>query len=73
MQQIQASCNAELFEGATDGKIKKVRPHTRVADFAGDAMIRDNKAGLFVPSSGAFNPYGPTPLDEQHYAPRRPA
>lgn len=73
MQQIQASCNAELTEGMTDGKIKKVRPHTRVADFAGDEMIRRNKAGLYVHSSGGLNPYGATPLDERHYTPGRMA
>lgn len=72
MQQINASCNEELFEGATDGKIKKVRPNTRVRDYPGNAMIVDNKAGLFVPGEG-HNPYGSTPLDHQQYAPRRPA
>ena len=40
------SMSAELTEGATDGRLQKVRPNTRVADFAGDAMIRENKRHL---------------------------
>lgn len=60
MQQIQASSNAELLEGATDGKVKKSRPNTRVGDFAGHAQIMANKAGLFVPEE--HNVYGSTPL-----------
>lgn len=63
MQQIQASCNGELFEGATDGKVKKSRPNTRVGDYHGDALIMANKAGLSVPGAQQ-NPYGATPLTQ---------
>lgn len=73
MQQIQASSNAELLEGATDGKVKKARPNTRVGDFDGDRLIKANKAGLFVPGSD-HNPYGSIPMDSDAWVGKvRPA
>lgn len=41
------SLNSSLNEGATDGKYRKVRPNTTVADpSAGDDIMRANRSGL---------------------------
>ena len=38
--------NAELNEGATDGKYRKRRPNTTVAPAMGDQKVVQNRAGL---------------------------
>lgn len=38
--------NAELLEGATDGKYRKRRPNTTVASGMGDQKVQQNRAGL---------------------------
>ena len=41
------SLNGSLNEGATDGKYRKVRPNTTVADpSTGDNLMRANRRGL---------------------------
>jgi hypothetical protein len=41
------SLNTSMNEGATDGKYRKVRPNTTVADpSAGDDIMRANRGGL---------------------------
>jgi len=41
------SLNTSLNDGATDGKYRKVRPNTTVADpSAGDDIMRANRSGL---------------------------
>lgn len=43
---ISRSQNAELLEGATDGKYRKRRPNTTVAPGMGDQKVVQNRAGL---------------------------
>jgi hypothetical protein len=38
--------NAELLEGATDGKYRKRRPNTTVDAGMGDQLVVKNRAGL---------------------------
>ena len=38
--------NAELLEGATDGKYRKARPNTTVIKGQGDQTVKANRAGL---------------------------
>jgi len=38
--------NADMLEGATDGKYRKRRPNTTVAAGMGDEKIQQNRAGL---------------------------
>lgn len=38
--------NAELLEGATDGKYRKRRPNTTVAVGLGDELVVKNRSGL---------------------------
>lgn len=40
------SMNASLNEGATDGKYRKERPNTEVADHAGHELTLDNRQSL---------------------------
>lgn len=40
------SPNAELLEGATDGKYRKRRPNTTVAPGMGDQIVQANRADL---------------------------
>jgi hypothetical protein len=40
------SQNADMLEGATDGKYRKRRPNTTVAVGSGDEKIVQNRAGL---------------------------
>ena len=41
------SLNTSMNEGATDGKYRKVRPNTTVADpSTGDDIMRANRRGL---------------------------
>lgn len=40
------SMNGSLAEGATDGKYRKVRPDTEVADTAGNELTLDNRQSL---------------------------
>jgi hypothetical protein len=40
------SVNAEMNEGATDGKYRKRRPNTTVAKGMGDQSVVKNRAGL---------------------------
>lgn len=41
------SLNTSMVDGATDGKYRKVRPNTTVADpSAGDDIVRANRGGL---------------------------
>jgi hypothetical protein len=43
---ISRSQNAELNEGATDGKYRKRRPNTTVQSGMGDELVQKNRAGL---------------------------
>ena len=43
---ISRSPNAELHEGATDGKYRKRRPNTTVAKGMGDQLVIKNRADL---------------------------
>lgn len=43
---ISRSQNAELSEGATDGKYRKRRPNTTLAAGMGDQLVVKNRAGL---------------------------
>jgi hypothetical protein len=43
---ISRSQNAEINEGATDGKYRKVRPNTTVAAGQGDQLMRANRQSL---------------------------
>lgn len=45
------SMNESLVEGATDGKYRKIRPNTEVADIAGHEKTMDNRQMLH-PFSG---------------------
>lgn len=38
--------NADMLEGATDGKYRKRRPNTTVAQGMGDEKVQQNRAGL---------------------------
>ena len=38
--------NADMLEGATDGKYRKRRPNTTVAPGQGDKVVSKNRAGL---------------------------
>jgi len=38
--------NADMLEGATDGKYRKRRPNTTVAPGQGDQVVSKNRAGL---------------------------
>jgi hypothetical protein len=38
--------NADMLEGATDGKYRKRRPNTTVAPGVGDEKMVQNRAGL---------------------------
>jgi len=38
--------NADMLEGATDGKYRKRRPNTTVASGHGDQLTSKNRAGL---------------------------
>lgn len=40
------SQNADMMEGATDGKYRKRRPNTTVAPGMGDQTVANNRAGL---------------------------
>lgn len=40
------SPNAEMAEGATDGKYRKRRPNTTVAKGMGDQIVQANRADL---------------------------
>jgi hypothetical protein len=40
------SQNADMLEGATDGKYRKRRPNTTVAAGMGDQKVQQNRAGL---------------------------
>ena len=40
------SMNADLREGATDGKYRKARPDTSVAPGMGDDVVKQNRAVL---------------------------
>ena len=40
------SMNESLTEGATDGKYRKVRPNTEVADVQGNEKTLDNRQSL---------------------------
>jgi hypothetical protein len=44
---ISRSLNSQLLEGSTDGKYRKVRPNTTVADpNMGDSLVRANRQSL---------------------------
>ena len=43
---ISRSQNAELLEGATDGKYRKRRPNTTVIRGMGDEIVQKNRADL---------------------------
>ncbi len=40
------SQNADMLEGATDGKYRKRRPNTTVAPGMGDQIVVQNRSGL---------------------------
>jgi hypothetical protein len=40
------SQNADMMEGATDGKYRKRRPNTTVAPGMGDQTVMNNRSGL---------------------------
>ena len=46
--------NAELLEGATDGKYRKRRPNTTVAPGQGDQTVMQNRAGLHPYNNWGF-------------------
>jgi hypothetical protein len=46
--------NAELLEGATDGKYRKRRPNTTVAPGQGDQTVIQNRAGLHPYNNWGF-------------------
>lgn len=43
---VRRSPNAELNEGATDGKYRKARPHTTVAPGMGEELVKENRRSL---------------------------
>jgi hypothetical protein len=43
---ILRSMNADLKEGASDGKYRKARPDTTVAPGMGDEQVREERASL---------------------------
>lgn len=43
---VSRSQNADMLEGATDGKYRKRRPNTTVAPGMGDQTVVANRAGL---------------------------
>ena len=43
---ISRSQNAELDEGASDGRYRKARPDTTVTDLLGDGQTAANRASL---------------------------
>lgn len=43
---VSRSQNADMLEGATDGKYRKRRPNTTVAPGMGDQTVVQNRAGL---------------------------
>lgn len=43
---ISRSQNADMLEGATDGKYRKRRPNTTVAPGMGDQKVIENRSGL---------------------------
>ena len=67
------SMASELAEGATDGKYKKVRPNTTVADWEGHEQTLANKASLTVPGTEATAAWGPLPLTSEYRSKVRPA
>ena len=51
---ISRSQNAELNEGATDGKYRKRRPNTTVAAGMGDQLVTKNRASLHPYNNWGF-------------------
>lgn len=43
---VSRSQNADMLEGATDGKYRKRRPNTTIAPGMGDQTVVANRAGL---------------------------
>jgi hypothetical protein len=43
---VRRSPNADMLEGATDGKYRKARPNTTVAAGMGDQKVKANRADL---------------------------
>lgn len=43
---VSRSQNADMLQGATDGKYRKRRPNTTVAPGMGDQAVVANRAGL---------------------------
>jgi len=48
------SQRADLLEGATDGKYRKVRPDTAVAPMTGDEQTRTDRSHLHAPMNYGF-------------------
>lgn len=48
------SQNADMLEGATDGKYRKRRPNTTVAAGMGDELVTKNRAGLHPYNNWGF-------------------
>lgn len=48
------SQNADLREGATDGKYRKARPDTSVAPLTGDEQTRHDRTHLHAPMNYGF-------------------
>lgn len=56
------SMNADLREGATDGKYRKARPNTTVAPGMGDELVKQERATLHpFYSYGFINSESPAP------------
>lgn len=53
-QNNSRSQNAELNEGATDGKYRKARPNTTVAAGMGDQLVKKNRGDLHPYNNWGF-------------------
>lgn len=51
---VSRSQNAELNEGATDGKYRKARPNTTVAAGMGDQLVKKNRSSLHPYNNWGF-------------------
>lgn len=61
---ILRSMNADLKEGASDGKYRKARPDTTVAPAMGDDLVREERASLH-PFYGYGFPTTEYPFDQR--------
>jgi hypothetical protein len=61
---ILRSMNADMKEGASDGKYRKARPDTTVAPLMGDELVREERASLH-PFHGYGFPTTEYPSDQR--------